>query len=112
MNAWKSLANIDDVNEAIKASHNIPSLLFKHSTRCPISDIAFLRLKDDWKEDAPLHQIYYLDLISHREVSNYIAEHLEVHHESPQVILIKNGRVVFDSSHMDIRTEELSQQLA
>lgn len=56
-------------------------------------------------------EIYYLDLLAHRNISNYIAHHYSVHHESPQVLLIRNGECFYDSSHLDITSEELSEQI-
>ena len=45
---------------------------------------------------------YFLDLISHRDVSTAIAQKFDVEHESPQVILIKNGKAVYSASHFEI----------
>lgn len=55
---------------------------------------------------------YFLDLISYRNISNRIAEEFNVYHESPQVLLIRNGECVYDESHMSIRMDELTEQAA
>jgi bacillithiol system protein YtxJ len=50
---------------------------------------------------------YYLDLIQHRNLSNLIAEKFDVHHQSPQILIIKNGDCVFDESHGGINIQDL-----
>ena len=56
-------------------------------------------------------EIYYLDLIANRNISNTIAERFGVRHESPQVILLKNGEAVYNASHFDIRADQLKEQV-
>ena len=55
---------------------------------------------------------YYLDLLEYRHISNAIAEKLNVFHESPQVLLVKNGECVYDASHLDISVSELKSVYA
>ena len=54
---------------------------------------------------------FYLDLINHRKVSNEIAARFEVFHESPQILVIKNGECILDASHLDISVEEIKEVL-
>ncbi|HHM21097.1 MAG TPA: bacillithiol system redox-active protein YtxJ [Bacteroidetes bacterium] len=109
---WKLLADTQQIEQIVDLSHQVPCLIFKHSTRCSISSIAKYRLETNWpfsdKEIAP----FFLDLIAHREVSHAVAEQLQVHHESPQIILLKNGEVVLDASHLDISIDEIKEVLA
>ena len=82
------------------------SVIFKHSTRCPISMMAKRRFEMDWDKlpaDIPL---YFLDLIKYRDISNQIALDFHVYHESPQVLLIKAGECVLDQSHGGISVDE------
>lgn len=82
------------------------SLIFKHSTRCSISMMAKRRFELDW-EDLPKEMpLYFLDLIQHRDVSNQVAEIFKVHHESPQLLLIKDGECILDQSHGEISIED------
>ncbi len=55
-------------------------------------------------------QFYYLDLLNYRTISNAIAEKFSVYHESPQILLIKNGECTYDESHGGIRMEEIVEQ--
>jgi bacillithiol system protein YtxJ len=101
---WISLTSADQLNEIKK--HEGYSLIFKHSTRCSISMMAKRRFELDWEdlpEDMPL---YFLDLISYRELSAQVAQLFQVHHESPQLLLIKDGECVLDQSHGAISVEE------
>lgn len=106
---WIALENAQQIeNIATFSSHKI-QVIFKHSTRCNISDMALGRLERDYKPvDA---DFYYLDLIRFRELSKLTAERFEVHHESPQLIVLLNGECFFDASHFDIRFAELIEQI-
>jgi len=65
------------------------------------------------RESAPEYtDFYFLDLIRHRALSNEVAERFQVHHESPQILLIKNGECVYDESHQGISMQEIEQQLS
>jgi bacillithiol system protein YtxJ len=103
---WHHLDSIDDLTEAIKNSDDKYVLLFKHSTTCSISHMAKLRLESSWDETADILP-YYLDLKAYRNISNEIAEQFSVHHESPQVLLIRNGECIYDESHLDITFDNI-----
>lgn len=77
-------------------------LLFKHSTRCSISDIAIDRLERTWNIPSEILPVYFLDLIAYRALSNKIASDYAVIHESPQVLIIKNGKCIYTTSHSNI----------
>ena len=99
---WNTLNSIDQLEALKEESKNKPVLIYKHSTRCGISGMAMDRLERSWNEEGNNISAYFLDLITFREVSNAVAETFKVYHESPQVILIKNGKAVYDASHMSI----------
>ena len=106
---WNKLSEVDQLEEIDKRSQEKPVVLFKHSTRCSISSMALSRFERSFKEDAEFEP-YYLDLITNRDVSNLIAERYNVTHQSPQAILIKNGKAIFDSSHTAIDFMELNEK--
>ena len=97
--------------KAKNESFQKPVVLFKHSTRCSISSMAKGRLERSWSFPEKDVTPYYLDLIKYRAVSNEIADLFHVRHESPQLLLMKNGEVVFHTSHNDIRSEVLVDYL-
>ena len=105
MRRWIDLNQLSQIDE-IKAAEGY-SLIFKHSTRCSISMMAKRSFERDWDVIPTDVDCYFLDLISHRDISAYIAEVFQVHHESPQLLLIKNGDCILDSSHGDISADEV-----
>jgi bacillithiol system protein YtxJ len=106
---WIPLISEDQIPQIADHSQTRPQVLFKHSTRCSLSSIAWNRIgKTDFGSGA---DYYFLDIIRHRSVSNKIAETFSVHHESPQLLVIRNGECVFEESHMGIRPDKLLEEL-
>jgi len=101
---WTSLESPDQVSE-IKQQQGY-SLIFKHSTRCSISMMAKRRFEMDWEALPQNLPLYFLDLIKYREISSQIAQDFQVHHESPQLLLIKDGECILDQSHGGISIDE------
>lgn len=106
---WKNLENETELENLVSFSYTKPQVIFKHSTRCSISTIAKNRID---KVDSTDIDFNYLDLIAHRSLSNLIAQKFNVHHESPQVLLIKNGECIFDESHNSIYFQEIVEALS
>lgn len=111
MQGWHDLLSTEQVDQAVQNSAHKPVVFFKHSIRCSISTMAMNRLKNLDQSALEKADFYYLDLIAHRPVSNYIAEKLQVYHESPQIIVVKNGECTYDASHMEISPKDLLQEL-
>ncbi len=102
---WKVLREEADLQEIIEKSATRAQVIFKHSTRCSISSVAKSRL--DRAATPQNADFYYLDLINFRSLSQKIAEVFQVYHESPQVLVIRNGECVYDESHMGIMMDEI-----
>ncbi len=106
---WHPIKAIDQLDEIKAASFTTPQVIFKHSTTCSISRMAFNRFEC---AEAPDNvDFHYLDLLNFRQISNAVAELFQVHHESPQVILIKDGECIYDESHYGIMMDELKSVL-
>lgn len=101
---WTMLNSAEQLNE-IKNQEGY-SAIFKHSTRCSISMMAKRRFELDMDKIPGDVQLYFLDLIKYREISNQVAADFHVHHESPQLLLIKSGECVLDLSHGEISVDE------
>ena len=99
---WERLTEASQLEQIVEESKERPVLIYKHSTRCGISGMALDRLERSWDESGEAIKPYYLDLLAYRDISNLVAETFKVYHQSPQVILIKDGQVVYDDSHMGI----------
>lgn len=107
---WIPLNHHSQLETIAEKSYHQPQIIFKHSTRCSISSMALNRIE---KSPAPEGvDFYYLDLLAHRSISNAIAEKWNVPHESPQVLLIRNGSCVFDTSHSGISMQVINSELA
>jgi bacillithiol system protein YtxJ len=105
---WKDLTDDNQLSTIKEESHRQPVVIFKHSTKCPTSSMAKHRME---KSKAPESvSFYYLDLLRYRSVSNKVAELFHVHHESPQVLLIKNGECVYTESHIGINMQDIEEQ--
>ena len=105
---WNQLETTEKLQEIIKNSDSAPVLIFKHSTCCSISSMALSRFERQWnQEKMGKVQPYYLDLIQHRNISNLIAEELNINHESPQVLLVENGKCIYNASHSAIYFDDL-----
>lgn len=112
MKFWNELAGIDQLNLLVEESKKRPVIIFKHSTRCSISNTALSRLERSWAT-LPNSEVkmVYLDLLRHRDVSDQIADKFGIIHESPQLLLIQNGECTFSKTHLDIRLEEAFEHL-
>ncbi len=109
MQKWNDLNTISQLEE-IKSGSGYAAI-FKHSTRCSISLMAKKAFEADWTAIPADVNLYFLDLIKHRDVSAAIAELFKVHHESPQILLIKGGECILDASHSDISADEIAEMI-
>lgn len=109
---WTSLTSIENLKDLNEASNQKMVLLFKHSRTCSISAAALGRLERSWEEEnSKKLDLFFLDLITHRDISNQIAQDYGVMHESPQVLLIKDGKAVYNESHFGISLKDLLEQV-
>jgi len=107
---WFSLTDLEQLNEIMDLSHENPVVIFKHSTRCSISRMALKQFENEFALKDKVTP-YFLDLLNYREISNTIASRFEVVHQSPQMIVVKEGKAVYDASHSDIDAEDLKRFL-
>jgi bacillithiol system protein YtxJ len=99
----------EQLKQIISKSQLRPQVIFKHSTRCSISAVALQRLQ---KTSQPSDiDFYYLDLLANKSLSNKVAEVFKVNHESPQVLVIRDGACVYDESHMGISMADIVEHL-
>ncbi len=101
------LTEEDHLDVLLDASNHKPVLLFKHSSSCGISAMVLKRFESKLKDRNDVYHYYFLDLLRYRNISNLITKKLNVLHQSPQLILIKNGKVVDHSSHYGIMDIEI-----
>ncbi|HBI02391.1 MAG TPA: bacillithiol system redox-active protein YtxJ [Flavobacterium sp.] len=106
---WRMLTDLGQLNELIELSHQQPVLIFKHSTRCSISRFALKNFENEYDFSEEELQPYFLDLLEYRNISNEIANRFNVMHQSPQILLIKDGKCVYDESHDGIEVAGLKE---
>ena len=103
---WITINNINQLQDIQHQSNQRAQVIFKHSTRCSISSMVLKRLEREGKPENM--DFYFLDLIKYRDISNKVSELFKVNHESPQILLIKNGQCVYDESHYGITIDALT----
>ncbi|MBK9505042.1 MAG: bacillithiol system redox-active protein YtxJ [Chitinophagales bacterium] len=104
---WIELGTEQELLKLTEKSFTQPQAIFKHSTTCGTSFHVKMMLEDEvTPENIDFH---YLDLLANRPLSNKIATQFNVHHESPQILIIKDGKCVYHTSHLAIRMEKISQ---
>ncbi|MBA4543665.1 MULTISPECIES: bacillithiol system redox-active protein YtxJ [Thermoactinomyces] len=110
MSTFTQLSELNQWDEVYSQSKQIPVLVFKHSTTCPISANAFAELKRFSETPAAAGvKIAVVHVREDRAVSNHIADQLQVKHESPQAILLSDGKVLWHDSHWNITVESLQK---
>ncbi|RKQ37605.1 bacillithiol system redox-active protein YtxJ [Oceanobacillus halophilus] len=107
MMEYKELHEVNDWDQAWEGSVKKPILLFKHSTTCPISAGAFQQYKTYLETADQDINCYLVKVIEDRPVSNQIAEVTGVKHESPQLFLIQEKKVLWNTSHSDISVKSI-----
>ena len=108
---WNDLTDLKQLDEVVDQSANMPVIIFKHSTRCSISRMALKNFEREYNIEIGDAKPYFLDLLEHRDISNEIASRFGVMHQSPQLILIKQGTAVYDTSHSDIDATAVKKQV-
>ena len=107
---WIPLIDLGQLNEIITISNEKPIVIFKHSTRCIVSRTALKQFENEYDLGNSV-DAYFLDLLEHRDISNEIASRFGVYHQSPQLLLIKEGKSVYDVSHSAIDAGELRRKI-
>lgn len=106
---FHSLELIAQLDEIDAISELKPVVIFKHSTRCVISRFALKQFDAAYNYEEDKMDWYLLDLLNHRDVSNEIAYRYNVQHQSPQILVIKNGKAIYHDSHDGIDANDLKQ---
>ncbi len=104
---WIPLTSLEQIAQIKSQSKNEPVAIFKHSTRCGISSMVIKRFVSSFDEKLKDFKVYYLDLLNYREISNEIGYEFQVLHQSPQLLVIKNGEAITHASHYDIAQIDL-----
>jgi bacillithiol system protein YtxJ len=107
--SWQVLNDKNQIDHAIEVSNTKPVVIFKHSTRCGISRMVLNQFEGNAEFDEDAVLLLYLDLLNHRDISNEIANRFGILHQSPQMLILKDGDVVHHSSHSAIVPSAVNQ---
>ncbi|MEO6070781.1 MAG: bacillithiol system redox-active protein YtxJ [Chitinophagaceae bacterium] len=105
---WIKLTSEEGINTIIEKSKEQPQVIFKHSTRCSISSVALQRVERAKQPEGI--DFYFLDLLAYRTLSSKVESAFNVPHESPQVLVIKDGKCVYTDSHMGISMNDIEAE--
>jgi bacillithiol system protein YtxJ len=98
-NRLQTLTTLDELETAVAGSSARPILLFKHSTTCGTSARAHKEIETLLSRPPLRADVYVVSMQAGRAISNAIAQRFDVRHESPQVLLVYNGAVIWHASH-------------
>ena len=104
---WIDLTNESQLSSLIVKSSVKPVLIFKHSTRCGVSRMALKSFEKNYDIDSSKVELYFLDLLKFRKLSNEISYKLNIIHQSPQVIVVRDKKVVYHDSHYEISVSSI-----
>jgi len=104
---WIDLTSLDQLLEIQEQSKLTPVVIFKHSTRCVISRMVLREFESSFAKDGKSVVLYFLDLLSHRDISSQVGTIFQVFHQSPQLIVIKNGEAIYHASHNEIKADAI-----
>ncbi|MFW5759648.1 MAG: bacillithiol system redox-active protein YtxJ [Cyclobacteriaceae bacterium] len=109
---WKEISSSTDLEQIRNDSNQKPVVIFKNSNRCSISYAALSDFERDYKSSAPINADFYiLDVVAHRPVSMEAADFFAVTHQSPQILLIKNGKCIYHNSHFGINLKDIREKV-
>ena len=104
---WKKIESQKDLDAAVEKSSQQKVLIFKHSTRCFISKTVLRSLEKQMQESDKNFGYYFLDLLAYRSISNEIESRFDVVHQSPQLIVLENGKAIYNASHQNIDLDKI-----
>ena len=109
---WHPLDQMDDLDRLQEESKTKTVVIFKHSTRCGISRMVLKNFESEFKApENSEYKLYFLDLLARRDISTEVARRFGVQHESPQLIILRDGKVVHHASHHSIQPEMVGEYL-
>lgn len=109
---WVQLNSNEQLEDLIRKSTEKSQLIFKYSSRCGLSRTMLNRLENDWQPNEITNiDPIFLDILNAREISDNVEKKFGVRHESPQILVIKNGECIYDNSHIQIDYSKIKEHL-
>jgi len=108
---WNKISGVEDIKSILQESEEKPQLIYKHSHRCSVCFLAKEELENVAEKISDIADIYMINVVLQRDVSNAIASELNIRHESPQVLILKDGEVSWCGSHWQIKGNKILSNL-
>ncbi len=108
---WVNLTTFDQLGEIAEKSFSVTQIIFKHSTTCGTSRMVLNMFENQMNDIRDKAEFYYLDLHRFRDLSDAVGKRFNVLHQSPQLLIIRNGVVVAHDSHAGIMDIALNKFL-
>jgi len=107
---WYKITDSGDIDQVVNDSFAQPVLVYKHSPICGLSSNALQKLEKGWNAlEAKKLKPYFVDVVAQRPLSQGIAQRFKIMHQSPQVLLIRDGICVYDIAHFEISVKDLER---
>jgi len=108
---WNEISGGEDLGTIFRNSEEKPQLIYKHSHRCSVCFMAKQELEDISDSISDIADLYMINVIHQRNLSNTIASELNIRHESPQVIILKDREILWKGSHWDVKGKDIMKRL-
>ena len=108
---WKSLSTIEEFNRLVERSKDKPALVFKHRPSSPESTMAMETLQRDWTISPENLDLYMIDVMKDKEVTEAVTDMAGVMNEYPQVLLFADGVTMYDESREMISVKKIKLAL-
>ena len=106
---WIEINSSDELEQYLNtADKSQPFIIFKHSTRCSVSRMSKQLFEGEWKNNK---EVYLINVVENRQASNSVAAKFGIQHESPQILVIRNDKCIYDASHSMIDANTVSEYL-
>ena len=107
---WIELTSTSQVDSITEEYLTSTIVIFKHSTRCSISSMALSGFERNWNKEVECN-LYFIDLIAHRDVSQKLAELSGVIHQSPQAIVVSANKIIYSATHSGIDAADIESRI-
>ncbi|MFT6148263.1 MAG: bacillithiol system protein YtxJ [Saprospiraceae bacterium] len=108
---WIEITTLEQLDRISEISKSTPCVIYKHNTQCNTSEMMKYVLESDWKFKNNEVQPFILDIFQYASIAIAVEDKFQVHHQSPQVLLIKSEECTYDADNMEISVEELIECL-
>ena len=109
--AWTELIEESQFNKEILGSKSGLHVVFKHSPRCGISSFALKGFERSSYFKSSNDSLWILNVLESKNLSLQIAKDMNIRHESPQILVFSNGKVIHHASHSSIDADSIEGML-